>query len=62
MAVSKPGQLILGVSPGVDKMGIAVMGGLNPLVAVEEAGIRTQSKAISTIVDFKELVSIEEVE
>ncbi|PIU63850.1 MAG: hypothetical protein COS84_09150 [Armatimonadetes bacterium CG07_land_8_20_14_0_80_40_9] len=62
IAISKPGQLILGVSPGVDKMGIAVMGGLNPLVAVEEAGIRTQSKAISTIVDFKELVSIEEVE
>ncbi|HCG98663.1 MAG TPA: hypothetical protein DE036_02330, partial [Actinobacteria bacterium] len=43
------------VSPG--RMGLVVMGGLNPLAALEESGIKTDSKAMSTLIDFDRLVS-----
>ncbi|MDP2211503.1 MAG: NrpR regulatory domain-containing protein [Candidatus Aquicultor sp.] len=53
----RPGQAILEteVSPG--RMGLVVMGGLNPLAALEESGIKTDSKAMSTLIDFDRLVS-----
>ncbi|MBS3908783.1 MAG: DUF128 domain-containing protein [Actinobacteria bacterium] len=53
----RPGQAILetGVNPG--RMGLVVMGGLNPLAALEESGIKTDSKAMSTLIDFDKLVN-----
>ncbi|PIU64571.1 MAG: hypothetical protein COS84_08190 [Armatimonadetes bacterium CG07_land_8_20_14_0_80_40_9] len=59
--VGRPGQPVLEVSPGLDRVGIVVLGGLNPLAAVEESGIKTESKAISTLVNFSELRPIEEI-
>lgn len=55
VVVGRPGQPVLETPVTTDSIGIVVSGGLNPLAAVEEAGIDTESKAMSAMVDFKEL-------
>lgn len=55
LRIGEPSQPVAGVPVGMDKVGIVIAGGLNPLAAVEEAGIETHSKAMSTLIDFTEL-------
>jgi len=57
MLIGKPGQALLGMPVGVERVGIVVPGGLNPIAAVEESGIATESKALVTMVDYKRLIS-----
>ncbi|MEW6189837.1 MAG: NrpR regulatory domain-containing protein [Actinomycetota bacterium] len=61
LAVGEPSQPVLEMSVGVDRVGMVVVGGLNPLAALEEVGIETQSKAMSTMIDFGELKSFWEL-
>jgi repressor of nif and glnA expression len=51
-AIGKPGQSVLEmpVSPGC--VGMVVLGGLNPLAAVEEEGIKTENKALCAMANF----------
>jgi repressor of nif and glnA expression len=57
-AIGRPSQPILEtpVSPGC--VGMVVLGGLNPLAAVEEVGIKTDNKALSAMVNFNVLTDI----
>ena len=55
--IGKPEQPVLGMPVGVEKVGIVVPGGLNPVAACEEWGIETESKALVTLVDYEKLVS-----
>jgi len=57
LTYGRPGQPVLemGVNPG--RIGLVVMGGLNPLASLEEFGIKTVSKAMSTLIAFDKLVS-----
>ena len=57
MMIGKPGQTVLGIPIGVERVGIVVPGGLNPIAAVEEAGIETASKALSALIEADQLVS-----
>ncbi len=57
LTIGKPSQPVVGIPVGVDRVGMVVAGGLNPLSAVEEAGIPTESKALSTLIDYKKLRS-----
>lgn len=57
-SISEPGQIFLGIQVTPDKLGIAVMGGLNVFSALEESGIKTEATAISTIVNFEEMEKI----
>jgi hypothetical protein len=59
--IGKPGQTVLGIPIGVERVGIVVPGGLNPIAAVEEAGIETVSKALSTLVEADQLVNFKEL-
>lgn len=61
MATGRPGQELLDITVGLGRTGIVVIGGLNPLAAVEEAGIVTYNRALSTLVDFHELRSFWEL-
>ena len=61
LAVGKPGQPLLGVQVGVDRVGIAVVGGLTPVAAVEEAGIATVNKAMTGLADVADLKSIRDL-
>jgi hypothetical protein len=48
------------VPVGVDKVGMLVVGGLNPIAAAEEAGIFTESKAMSTLYEYSRLLTFNE--
>lgn len=55
--IGKPSQPLLGVPVGMGRVGIVVLGGLNPIAAVEEAGIETRSQALTTLFNYKDLKS-----
>ena len=57
LAIGNPNQPLLEMPVGLDKVGIIIVGGLNPIAAVEESGIVTTSKAMSTLHQFADLVS-----
>lgn len=61
LAIGNPNQKLVEMPVGADKAGIVVVGGLNPIAAVEEAGIPTTSRAMSTLCDYSELVRFSEL-
>ncbi|MEW6110403.1 MAG: NrpR regulatory domain-containing protein [Nitrospirota bacterium] len=61
LAIGNPNQDLLEMPVGIDKAGMVVVGGLNPVAAVEEAGISTRSKAMSTLYRYTDLVSFKEL-
>lgn len=56
LMIGKPGQPLLDVPVAEGRAGIVVAGGLNPLAAVQEAGIATENTALGTLYDFDRLV------
>ncbi len=58
LAVGRPGQQLLDVPVGPDRIGIAVVGGLTPVAALNEAGIPTSNKAMKSLVNSTQMKSI----
>jgi len=54
-------EAVCEVAVELNRVGIVLLGGLNPVAAVEEAGIEVESHAMSTVVDYKELGNFEEL-
>lgn len=46
---------LLEIPVGIDKVGMVIVGGLNPIAAIEESGIQTESKAMSTLYEYSKL-------
>lgn len=45
----------------LNRVGIILIGGLNPVAAAHEAGIESENHAMSALIDYKELVPLEEL-
>jgi len=45
----------------LNRIGMILIGGMNPIAAVEEAGIAADNFAMSTVMNYEELVSIKEL-
>ncbi|MFC2043882.1 DUF128 domain-containing protein [Chloroflexota bacterium] len=45
----------------LNRTGIVLIGGLNPIAAAQEAGIETENHAMSTAIEYKSLVKFKEV-
>lgn len=45
----------------LNKIGLILLGGLNPVAAAREAGLETENHSMSTVMDFKELVNFEDI-
>jgi repressor of nif and glnA expression len=58
--LGSPNTPLLEVPVGMDRAGMVVVGGLNPVAALEEAGIPTDSKAMSVMVEYSELAPFKE--
>jgi len=58
--IGKPNQPLLEMPVGMDKAGMVIVGGLNPIAALEEAGIPTESKAMSTLYEYSKLISFKD--
>lgn len=57
--LGKPNQSLLGIPVGLDRVGIIVVGGLNPIAALEEANIPSESHAMSAIYQYSKLMGFE---
>jgi len=61
LMIGRPGQPLLEVPVGEGRVGLVVIGGLNPLAAVEEAGISTTNRAMGKLMPFEELEPFDKV-
>lgn len=61
LVVGKPSQPVLEVSVGLERVGVVIAGGLNPLAALSEASVEAENKAMSTLVEFSELQPFQEL-
>ncbi|NQT71828.1 MAG: DUF128 domain-containing protein [Chloroflexi bacterium] len=46
----------------INKIGMILIGGMNPVAAAEEVGIEAENRAMSTIVDYQNLIKFEELQ
>jgi repressor of nif and glnA expression len=56
LAVGNANQPLLGMPVGMDKAGVMVVGGLNPVAAMEESGIETDNRAMASLYEYSELL------
>lgn len=61
MLIGNPNQPLLEMPVGIDRAGMIIVGGLNPIAALEEAGIPTVTKAMSTLYKFSELIPFQQL-
>jgi repressor of nif and glnA expression len=61
LMIGSPNKPLLEVPVGIDKAGIVIIGGLNPVAVLEEHGIATQSKAMSTLSEYSHLVPFKDL-
>jgi repressor of nif and glnA expression len=45
----------------LNRIGVVLIGGLNPVAAAAEAGITSESHAMSTVIDYQKLVKVSEI-
>jgi repressor of nif and glnA expression len=61
LLIGNPNQPLLEMPVGLDKVGMVIVGGLNPVAALEESGIPTVTKAMSTLHRFSDLIRFAEL-
>lgn len=61
LAVGNVSEPLCEMTVDLNRVGMILIGGLNPIAAVEEAGLEVTTHAMSTVVDYKELVDFEEM-
>jgi repressor of nif and glnA expression len=61
LLMGSPNKPLLEVPVGIDKAGIVIIGGLNPVAVLEEHGIATESKAMSTLFEYTRLVTFKDL-
>jgi len=61
LLIGNPNQPLLEMPVGLDKVGMVIVGGLNPVAALEESGIPTVTKAMSTLHRFSDLIRFQEL-
>ena len=56
LAIGIPGKALLDVPVSQGRVGLVVAAGLNPVAAVEEAGIPTENRAMASLCEFDKLL------
>ncbi len=60
LTIGSPNNPLLEVPVSLDKAGVVVVGGLNPIAAIYEQGIKVESYAMSELFEFNELRTVKE--
>jgi len=60
LLVGNPNQPLVEMPVGMDRAGMVVVGGLNPVAALEESGIKTENAAMAILKDYKELIPFDD--
>jgi hypothetical protein len=61
LAVGEISEPVCQIPVEVNKIGIVLLGGLNPVTCVHEAGIEVESRAMSAVMDYGKLVDFSEL-
>lgn len=61
LTVGNVSEPVCEIDVDLNRVGIILIGGLNPIAAAEESGIQIDSHAMSTVVDYEELFDFEEL-
>lgn len=61
LAMGDTGEPICEIPVEFNKIGMVLIGGLNPVAAAEEAGIETENLAMSTVMEYQDLIKFQEV-
>ena len=54
--MGNPGEAVCGIPVGLNRAGMILLGGLTPIAAAEEAGIEAENCAMSTLLEYQDLV------
>ncbi|HOL58976.1 MAG TPA: NrpR regulatory domain-containing protein [Syntrophales bacterium] len=60
LKIGKPGESVCEVPVDLNKVGVVLAGGLNPVARVREAGIEVENRAMSTVMEYGELRPFED--
>ena len=61
LSMGHPNQPLLQMPVGMDRVGMVIVGGLNPVAALEESGIHTESTAMAVLYDYERLTPFSEL-
>ncbi|HOD35120.1 MAG TPA: NrpR regulatory domain-containing protein [Syntrophales bacterium] len=56
LSIGEVGEPVCEVPVDLNKLGLILLGGLNPVCCAREAGIESENKAMSTVMNFEELM------
>ncbi|MFC1921010.1 DUF128 domain-containing protein [Chloroflexota bacterium] len=59
--MGSPSEAVCGISVGLNRIGMILIGGLTPIAAAVEAGIEVDNKAMSTLIDYESFVEFKEL-
>jgi len=60
IAMGNTSEAVCEMNVELNKIGIILIGGLNPIAAAAESGIKAENHSMSTVVDYRSLVNIHE--
>ena len=61
MVIGNTSEPVCEIPVEVNKVGMILIGGLNPVAAAEEAGIEAENRAMSTVMEYQNLKKFQEV-
>jgi len=61
LLMGKTSEPVCEIPVEINKLGMILIGGMNPIAAAEESGIEAENKAMSAIVDYEDLIEFEEL-
>jgi HTH-type transcriptional regulator, global nitrogen regulator NrpRI len=61
LKVGKVSEKVCEIDVDLNKIGIVLLGGLNPIAATVEAGIEVENKSMSTLVEYQNLINYEKL-
>ena len=61
LVIGETSEAVCEVPIELNRIGMVLLGGLNPVAAAAEAGIEVESQAMSTVLDFQSLIKFEEL-
>ena len=57
--VGNPSEAVCGISVGLNRIGMILLGGLAPVAAAAEVGIEAENLAMSTLLDYRDLIKFQ---
>jgi len=60
IVMGEPSQPVCEIPIALNRVGMVLMGGLNPVAAAEEQGIEAENMSMSTVMEYRDLVNFKE--